>query len=100
MLNRYLFTILAFLALLQAQSLFSELAAAECPEICQAYLQCVEKSYPGESTDAQKQTILEGCQSGCQKNLQASNACYEDSGGANGAVASCEDFSNCLLQVN
>ena len=100
MLNRYLFTILAFLTLLLLPSVSFELVAAECPEICKAYLQCVEKSYPGESTEAQKQTILEGCQSGCQKNLQASNACYEDSGGANGAVASCEDFSNCLLQVN
>lgn len=74
--------------------------AAECPEICQAYLKCVESTYPGDSTEAQMQTILEGCQSGCERNLPAARACYEDADGAAGTVASCEEFSNCLLQVN
>lgn len=88
------------LVLLLALAAPGLLIGADCPEICQAYLQCVEKTYPGESTEKQKQTILLGCQNGCSKNLESVNQCYLDANGQNGMVESCEEFSTCILQQN
>lgn len=79
---------------------FAQVEAAECSEICQAYLSCVEQSYPGHSTEAQKKTIQEGCIGSCQKSTDAANQCYQQSDGTAGKVASCNEFSACILNVN
>ena len=76
------------------------LAAAECTEICRAYVACVEEVYPGASTEAQKRTMQEGCLSGCQSKPDSANSCYENADGQAGAVASCDVFSACILNMN
>lgn len=76
------------------------LMAADCREICQAYVNCVEQSYPGDSTEAQKRSILEGCETGCNSHQDSSNTCYQEADGQNGQVASCDEFSACILQAN
>lgn len=74
--------------------------AANCQEICQAYMTCLEQEYPGGSTAAQQKVIQQSCVQTCQERTETANSCYEDADGKSGAVASCREFSVCILNIN